>query len=159
MGYTLTGLYDFDDTEQEEFKLFYNSFIKKEQYKVLILDIFQLKKLFKKQKGVLLKESKNSIKWDFETRDGKLKCKFDEKFKYNIFLQSSFSFSSFNDALDVMIKCSELFYSNEYKIIGIENKNGGGSAALYIIWHQLIQPKTISKNFFSTIINNDALNY
>ena len=58
-----------------------------------------------------------------------------------------------------MIKCNELFYSNDYKIIGIENRNGGGSAALYIIWNQLItkydhsmrnqEPKALWNHFYS----------
>ena len=159
LDYTLVNFSDLDDSEQEEFKQFYNSFIQNVQDEFFIPDIFQLKKLFKQSKGVLLEDSTNSIKWDVETSDGKLKCKVDEKYKYNIFLQTSFSFSSINNALDVMIKCNELFYSNDYKIIGIENRNEGGSLALYIIWNQLIQPKTISKNFFSLINNNDALKY
>jgi hypothetical protein len=46
-----------------------------------------------------------------------------------------------------MVNCSKLFYSNDYKIIGIENKNGGGIAYLYEVWHQLIQQKTLDKTY------------
>ena len=58
-----------------------------------------------------------------------------------------------------MIKCSELFYSNKYKIIGIENQNGGGTAPLYEIWHQLIQQKTLDKTFRSLVKNEKAFDF
>jgi hypothetical protein len=56
-----------------------------------------------------------------------------------------------------MINCSELFYSNDYKIIGIENKNMGGTAQLFEIWHQLLQQKTLDITHFSLIYNKIAL--
>jgi hypothetical protein len=58
-----------------------------------------------------------------------------------------------------MVKCSKLFYSNDYKIIGIENKNGGGIAYLYEVWHQLIQQKTLDKTYRGLVRNNEAFDY
>ena len=58
-----------------------------------------------------------------------------------------------------MVNCSKLFYSNDYKIIGIENKNGGGIAYLYEVWHQLIQQKTLDKTYRGLIRNNEAFDY
>ena len=112
--------------------------------------------LFEKEMRFLNEE--NNF-WDFNTTDGKLKCKVDKKNKYNIFLQTSFDFKNLFDAINVMINCSILFYSNNYKIIGIENQNSGGSAILYQMWHQLIQQKTLGKTFRSLIINDDAFDY
>ena len=40
---------------------------------------------------------------------------------------------------DVILQCMELFYSNDYPIIGIENQNGGGHVILAKIFHQLLQ--------------------
>ena len=51
------------------------------------------------------------------------------------FFKLDFMFQSIDDAINVMVNCSKLFYSNDYKIIGIENKNGGGIAFLYEVWH------------------------
>ena len=58
-----------------------------------------------------------------------------------------------------MINCSELFYSNDYKIIGIENKNGGGYVLLTNFWHQLIQQKTLDKQFFELINNVNSFEF
>ncbi len=58
-----------------------------------------------------------------------------------------------------MINCFILFYSNNYKIIGIENQNGGGYAHFYQFWHQFIQPKTLDKTFQSVLRNKDIFDY
>ena len=126
----------------------------------LIPNIFDAKRLFMKKKGILLEENNiNNIVWDLETSDGKLKCRVDKENKYNIFFQTSFRFESDYEAMEVMIDCSELFYSNDYKIIGIENHNTGGTALLYQFWHQLLQQKTLDKTFFSLIYNEKAFEF
>ena len=55
-----------------------------------------------------------------------------------------------------MVKCTELFYKNDKKIIGIENHNGGGTAVLYEIWHQLLQQKTLDKTYRALIKTKEA---
>ena len=89
-------------------------------------------------------------------KDEYVKCRVDNVSHYNVFLHTSFSFKSIDDAINVMVNCSKLFYSNDYKIIGIENKNGGGIAYLYEVWHQLIQQKTLDKTYRGLIRNNET---
>jgi len=48
-----------------------------------------------------------------------------------------------------MINCTELFYSNVYKIIEIENKNGDRFLLLSNFWHQLIGQKTLDKQYYN----------
>ena len=158
-NYLLVTFNSFTDLNQKEFEEFFLSLNYNQSNPLLTPDLFQTKKLFMKHKGLLFDETPNSINWDLQTEDGKLKCKVDHNNKYNVFLQTSFSFSSFDDAVNVMVNCSELFYSNNYSIIGIENKNGGGNALLYEIWHQLIQQKTLDKSYLSLIRNNYSTDY
>ena len=125
--YLIYSSSSFTNIDQKEFDKFYDSLINNQNNIYLIQNIFDAKKLFMKQKGILLDESdSNKIIWNFETEEGNLKCRVDEDKKYNVFLQQRFRFNSIENAIEVMINCSELFYSNPYKIIGIENNNGGG---------------------------------
>ena len=159
VNYLLVTFTSFKDIDQNEFKEFFLSLNYNQSNPLLSPDLLEAKKLFMKKKGILLEETINQIEWDLQTKDGYLKCKVDTENEYNVFLQTSFDFSDFDDVIDVMVNCSELFYSNNYKIIGIENKNGGGNAALYEIWHQLIQQKTLDKTYRSLIRNNDSFEY
>ena len=45
-----------------------------------------------------------------------------------------------------MYNCTRDFY-NDYKIIGIQNRDGGGWAHLCLIFHQLVQVKTQDRTF------------
>ena len=147
---------NFKDITQKEFEEYINNINKNQPNIHLIPDIFQSKKLFQQKKGISIDEIKDKIKWDIETKDKILKCRVDKENKFNVFLQSGFLFNSLDDVIDVMVKCSELFYSNNYKIIGIENKNGGGTPILYSIWHQLIQQKILDRNY-RALLNNENL--
>ena len=103
-----------------------------------------------KQKGILLKVNySNNIAWNFETKEGNLKYRVDKEKKFNIFCTKKISIK-FN------IKCywrndklTELFYSNVYKIIEIENKNGDRFLLLSNFWHQLIGQKTLDKQYYN----------
>ena len=159
LNYKVITYYSFKDIDQNEFKEFFLSFNYNQSNPLLSPDLLETKKLFMKKKGFLLDETPNKIEWDLQTKDGYLKCKVDTENKYNVFLQTSFSFSDFDDVIDVMVNCSELFYSNNYKIIGIENKNGGGTSDLYEIWHQLIQQKTLDKTYRALIRNNRSFEF
>ena len=159
MDYFFVAPSNFEDINQKGFEEFLLSLNKNQSNFRLIPNIFEAKKLFQQKKGILFEENTSEVKWDIETKDKILKCKVDEVYKYNIFLQTGFLFSSLNDVIDVMVKCSELFYSNNYKIIGIENLNGGGTALLYPIWHQLIQQKILDRNFRAMLNNDDILKY
>ena len=157
----ITGISFTDNNPKKlkEFEEFHRSLFLKKQKSLLIPDQFPAKSLFLKQQRFLLEDTSNKIEWDFQTEDGQLKCKVDNINKYNVFVQTSFSFNDFNDALNVMINCSELFYSNKYKIIGIENRNNGGTPALYEIWHQLIQQKILGKTFRSLLKTKETIDY
>jgi len=139
MDYTLIDSSSFTDIDHKGFEEFYHSLIYNQTNPYLIPNLFQAKALFQQKKGLLFEETPKGIKWDFETQDKYLKCRVDNVSHYNVFLQTSFGFKSLDDAINVMVNCSKLFYSNDYKIIGIENKNGGGIAYLYEVWHQLLQ--------------------
>ena len=159
LNYVLMTLSNLRGINHKEFEEFYNSLIDNQPNPMLIPNLFQAKKLFLKKKGVLLEETPNKIQWDYQTEDGKLKCREDKVLGYNVFVQTSFQFSSNDDAINVMVSCSKLFYSNNYKIIGIENFNGGGTAVFSEIWHQLIQQKTVDKSYRSLISNKYASEY
>ena len=158
--YILDSNLGLNDIDQKEFDEFYQS-LKNEQSNVyLIPNIVDAKRLFMKKKGILFGDKdSNNIVWDLSTKEGNLKCRIDNKNKYNVFLQSSFNYDSKDNAIEVMINCSKLFYSNNYKIIGIENKNGGGKAVLFEIWHQLIQQKILDKSFNTLIKNKKAFEF
>ena len=159
MNYLLVTSENLQGIDKKEFQDFYHSIIYNQSNQFLIPNLFQTKKIFLKQKGLLFDETPDKIQWDTQTQDGLLKCKVDDEHKYNVFLQTGFNFKSMDDAINVMVKCSDLFYSNNYKIIGIENMNGGGTAMLYEVWHQLIQQKTLDKTYRSIIKNDDAFQY
>ena len=46
-----------------------------------------------------------------------------------------------NSAIDIMKKCTIAFYQNDYKIIIIENQNGGCSGILALVFNQLMEIK------------------
>ena len=88
------------------------------------------------------------LEWNYTTYG--FRCRVDEKNKLNVFYQDEFYFSEFNEDVNSMFeflyKCSKLFHTNNYKIVGIERANeGGGILTLPTYLQQLIQPK-ISKN-------------
>ena len=149
--YEIAKISNFADVDKKEFEESYLSLINNQPNVNLIPNILQAKKLFMKKKGLLFEEKSNDTIWDIETQDGYLKCRVDKEHNYNVFIQTSFSFSSLDNAIEVMIKCAELFYSNNYKIIGIENQNEGGIILLYEVWHQLIQQKTLDKAYRSLV--------
>ena len=64
------------------------------------------------------------------------KCRVDDKNKLNVFYQNTFYFDDYyydeNKMLELAYNCSKLFYSNNYKIVGIESSNGGGLVTLPI---------------------------
>ena len=159
VNYILLSSSNLQGIDKEEFDEFYHSLIYNQSNPFLIPNLFQTKKIFLKNKGLLFDETPGKIQWDTQTQDDLLKCKVDKEHGYNVFLQTGFNFKSLDDAVNVMVNCSDLFYSNNYKIIGIENLNGGGTAMLYEVWHQLIQQKTLDKTYRAIIKNDDVLQY
>ena len=166
-SYIMVIPYDLSDLTNIEFE-FKNGDILNIDYKLYYnnsIDLIQKESVDSsnsinlQSRKLLNEENPKKIYWDYQTEDGLLKCKVDNIHKYNIFLQTRFSYSNFWNAINTMINCSKLFHENDYKIIGIENENNGGNPLLYEIWHQLIQIKTLDKSFSALIKNNDAFNY
>lgn len=54
-----------------------------------------------------------------------------------------------NDALYIIPECINLFYSNNYPIIGVENQNGGGYIFIAQLFNQLLQVKLQEHMFFA----------
>ena len=81
-----------------------------------------------------------------------IKCKVDDENKYNVIYQNSFSPSLeyFEEYEMVMEECLEKFYSNDYKIIIIEDRNGGGYVDLCEPFTEYLRPK-INKGDFNAI--------
>ena len=104
------------------------------------------------------------IKWEYETNNKYFRCRIDEKNKVNVFVVTSYDMLP-SDIL-IMSKCSKIFLTNKYPIIGIESQNVKSSIMYPYILAQIIQPKIdfqfmgamrqseLNKNFF---INNKAL--
>ena len=108
-------------------------------------NIFEIKNKFLKSKNLYnnnnLKEKEEDIKWDYESDNKGLKCKADSANQLNIFLQTSFQEDDLEKDFNFIIKCIELFYSNDYKIVGIESNTLSGSYNISYILTQLLQPK------------------
>ena len=135
----------FDENEKKlinikEFDKYFSNYNKNENK-----NIFEIKNEFLKSKNLYknnYSETKNEqIKWYYESQNGELKCRVDEENKLNIFYQSSFHFINSTDGNNIIYKCTKLFYSNNYRIVGIESNNFGGDGLLLYLFTQLIQPK------------------
>ena len=89
------------------------------------------------------KRKMETIKWDYESLEGIIKCKIDEDNKKNVMYLSSFSPNNYYRYEEIMFKCLDAFYSNNYEIIIIESKNGGGYTGLCFPMTQYLRPKIL----------------
>ena len=139
--------------DNQEFKQYFidekNKFLKG-YYSVL--DFEQLKYKFKIKKGIISNKVKKEVNWDIMDEEELIKCKVDDENKYNVIYQNSFSPSLeyFEEYEMVMEECLEKFYSNDYKIIIIEDRNGGGYVDLCEPFTEYLRPK-INKGDFNAI--------
>ena len=151
----------FDENEKniinkEEFDIYFSKKISKFENK----NIFEIKNEFLKLKNLYNKiDSENKskeIKWHYETQQKEFKCRVDEENKLNVFYQSSFNFNNIADGEYVITKCIKMFYSNNYRIVGIESNNLGGNSLLSYLLTQLIQPK-IDAKFHMAVRNSELI--
>ena len=94
--------------------------------------------------------------WDYIDKDESIKCKIDKKNEVNVLLQKTFGPRNYDDYENTMFKCLSEFYSNEYNIIIIEDRNGGGYSELCVPFTQYIRPKvlkTLSSSQKATELN------
>ena len=88
----------------------------------------------------LIDKKKFSVEWEFKTKDNNFLCRVDDKNEINIIVQKSFG-ENFTDYEDKMLKCLEKIYSNNYKIVVVENLNNGGFLNLCYPFSQYLRPK------------------
>ena len=62
-------------------------------------------------------------------------------------------------AIAVILKCANLFHSNNYPIFIIESKNGGGSISLSHIFNQVLQVRIANRNYEAYKDSNFIRNY
>ena len=139
--------------KEEEFKQFFTEEMKKYVNNINIPNIFKMYDNFLEKKGTFRENVKNGgLQWNFEINslDNNIgiKCRCDEKNKVNVFLQQSFMLD-IQKANEVIENCTDLFYSNDYPIIGIENQNGGGIIPLAKKFHQSLNLITLDRMCFS----------
>ena len=143
-----------------EFQNYFSNIIKSNEKNVdvpLIDKIDEKFLIFKGLKKELKSELQANIKWDQDITyiEGKapnlkfIKCKIDKDKKVNVIYQNSFLFEFLYNSMGNMLKCVKSFYSNNYPIIIIESKNGGGYAVLSSIFLQILQPNIENKFYLS----------
>ena len=129
----------------EEFREYYLAQLNKSFKNNIPFPKFEeIEKRFKIKKGLINKLKDDKDMWDLQSEDETIKCRVDNENQVNVFYQSSFGPEDFNNYEDIMYKCFSKFYSNDFKIIVIEDRNGGGYTELCIPFTQYLRPK-ISK--------------
>ena len=140
--------------ENKEFLDFYNKKI--QQNKLLYnpdLSILDIEDEFNNMKSNLKENKENTIEWDYSSKDGQIKCRVDKNNSLNVFVQNSFSFTgkSYINGKEIIENCTELFYSNDYQIVGIESYNGGGTCKISYYFQELLQVKILPQAHYSTL--------
>ena len=97
---------------------------------------------YEEEDGGEEEEKKEEI-WQLKDYDEKIKCRVDEKNQFNVLYQRSFSPNDFDNYEDIMYKCFSLYYSNNYKLIIIEDRNNGGKTELCYPCAQYVCPKVL----------------
>jgi len=148
-----------------EFNEYFHNYLEKENVQAGIIDIPFIDEIRDKylihkgvQKIILKEDKKEEIEWNitiFNKNNEFIKCRVDEKNEVNVVIQTTFSVD-FYLGMAKIIECAKLFHTNEYPIIIIESKNGGGIAQLYIIMHQLFQMRTVDRSYFSYRMSNTS---
>ena len=116
-----------------------NNFQRKNNLKYF--ESINIQKNEKKQKVKNLRYNKNNINnneipWDYQSEDGKIKCRVDKENELNILF-----LKSFNTDQDLIIQCAISFYSNDYKIVIINSQNLEGDNSIIYLFTQLLLPK------------------
>ena len=114
------------------------------KYKVKSNNIFQTHKKFKNKN--------NEIQWTYtyislDDNSKVFQCRVDETNGVNVMRINNFGGTSDSDAsLDVAEKCAYLFDQNEYKIVIIFPRNGGGNPIIGYNIIELISPYILTRN-------------
>ena len=81
-------------------------------------------------------EDEIEITWNYESEDGKIKCRSDDKNKLNVLF-----LKSFNTDPKIIFQCVLSFYSNDYKVLIINSQNWEGDISIIYLFTQLLLPK------------------
>ena len=136
---------------ETEFDEFYEKEMKKHIQDVNVPNIFDMIKKYKKSKGIKVdvEKEENGIKWDYKTPDENiLKCRVDRTNELNVLVQGSFMFDM-NLAEEILTNCTTLFHSNNYPVVVIQNRNGGGYGDISIALAQILQVKILTRDYLS----------
>ena len=145
--------YDKTDFEDEEFNDFYNQERLKEVKSIDDISILDIKHEFNKKKNNLKENENSEIEWTYYTSDRKIQCRVDEDNHLNVFTQNTFHYvkEEYKKAVEVVENCTEMFYSNDYPIVGIESYNGGGTCKLSYYFQTLLQTRILPTEHYSTL--------
>ena len=140
------------ETEDEEYKQFFKS-EKQKMYKNKI-PIEEIELKYKVKKGLIFKNPLREVTWGLSSKNDNLKCAVDQINKYNVIYQNSFSPEDISDYQQKMYQCFSVFYSNDYKIIVIEDRNGGGVVKLCTPFTNYLHPKIEKRRYSAMKISN-----
>ena len=91
------------------------------------------------KKEMFLEKTENF--WDFMNADESIKCKVDEDNELNIIYMTSYMPFDIDDFDNIMDKCFDAFYSNDFKLVIIDKQNLGGYIELCVPFSQYVFPK------------------
>ena len=163
------------DSFTEEFNNFYQETINYNKAKLIFPSFFEIKKNFFKKKNIIQKnfnektfkllenknlkdekqdnEDKDKDGWDLifldDDNNAKMRCKVDDIYEVNVFVQIDFMFQNVQKAEETLVNCSELFHSNDFPIIVIQARNGGGFAIFSYYLMELLQTNIDSTEYIS----------
>lgn len=138
--------------KDEEFMNFYNKEIQN-QPKIMDISILEIENKYHKMKNNLEQRTESNIDWDYSSIDNLIQCRVDRINKLNVFKQTSFSFfgDNYKNGLEIVENCTELFYSNDFPIVGIESYNGGGTCKISYYFQELLQVKILPVPHYTTL--------
>ena len=93
-------------------------------------------------------ENENKIKWDIIHQESRyyMKCRVDKDHQVNVFVQNSFIMDD-KIVPGKIFKCAQLFHSNNYPIIIIEDRNDGGYPTQSYLMIQLFQMREVERTY------------
>ena len=148
------------DNNDQEFNQYFFDEVEKSFFTKNMPPINEIKENFLVYKGIkmpkkIIKESE--VKWDVihDENGAYLKCKVDNDNKANVVVQNSFSLE-YGDTTEKIFKCAELFHKNNYPIIIIETKNGGGDPNLSLLMIQLFQIREVERTYSAYRVSDYA---
>ena len=141
--------------KNKEFNSFFLKTIKKYKSLRLLPPIDDIKKKYIYMKGIKQKsneekekEEESKLKWDvfFEEYGDYMKCRIDNDKKVNVFVQNNL-YMDYPTYYGKILECAKLFHTNNYPIIIIEDRNGGGYPTLSYLMIQLFQMREVERTY------------